>query len=120
MVTKSVALKFICRMKNAPKNSSIKKLPNKELTKLGNRIRELRIKKGYIKNTCRQASYTVDLRQMIAITGATERNKTIPKINFSFKNKIGFETKDLITLATPENQNIENRTGVVINIQTGR
>ena len=47
MVTKSVVLKFICNMKKSTKKILVKKLPNKDLTKLGNRIRELRVKKGY-------------------------------------------------------------------------
>jgi len=34
-------------MKAGKKGKAVKKLPNKELTKLGNRIKELRIKKGY-------------------------------------------------------------------------
>lgn len=42
-----MVLKFLCCMKKAPKKTKVKKLPSKELTKLGNRIRELRIKKGY-------------------------------------------------------------------------
>ena len=34
-------------MKAKKKGKTVKKLPNKELTKLGNRIKDLRIKKGY-------------------------------------------------------------------------
>jgi hypothetical protein len=47
VVLKEAALRFICGMKKAGKARSIKKLPDKELTKLGNRIRELRLKKGF-------------------------------------------------------------------------
>ena len=48
MVTNKRALIFICYMKKAVKpKKPIKKLPNKDLVKLGKRIRELRIKKGY-------------------------------------------------------------------------
>lgn len=34
-------------MKAGKKGKTVKKLPNKDLTKLGKRIRDLRIKKGY-------------------------------------------------------------------------
>ena len=48
MVTYERALIFICYMKKGiKKKAPIKKLPNKELVKLGKRIKELRIKKGY-------------------------------------------------------------------------
>lgn len=42
-------MNFICCMKKGQKSkhADVKKLPDKELERLGKRIRELRIKKGY-------------------------------------------------------------------------
>lgn len=57
MVTLVAVLSFICSMKNTKKEVankkatskkvSIKKVPNQDLVALGNRIKSLRIKKGY-------------------------------------------------------------------------
>lgn len=47
MVTNLVLLGFICVMKSKSRKVSVKKPLSKDLVRLGNRIKELRIKKGY-------------------------------------------------------------------------